>query len=356
MLITAVTKTKQSEKFVQVEFLDFLDVFLQFIQVKRVSSKDKIALLGWFQKNARPLPWRKNKDPYFIWISEMMLQQTTATATIPYFSRFIKRFPNLKSLAKAPLDEVLEAWSGLGYYSRARYLHSSAKELYKQDGFPQTYKELIKLPGIGPYTARAISSIAFDESVGVLDGNVHRVLSRKYNVHEKIWTSQGRERFQSLADEFVKDVSSGKVNQALMELGALICRPENPRCFLCPLSKTCEARREDVISHLPLKKSPKKWNLWKWTPYVIRKKSSIALIENNYLPFLKGHLVFPGKIQKIKKKPKKYDYIHSITSNKIYVALGRDVKIKGNYLWIPLKSVKKKSPSSLILKGIEKTL
>ncbi|MCX7978023.1 MAG: A/G-specific adenine glycosylase, partial [Bdellovibrionaceae bacterium] len=172
-------------------------------------------LLRWYSLNKRPLPWRAQRDPYAIWLSEVMLQQTTVAAVLPYWQKFIERFPTVQDLATAPLSEVLALWSGLGYYSRAKLLHQSAKKL-AHTGFPKTWSELIQLPGFGPYTARALSSIAFAEPVGVVDGNVIRFLCRLTGQKIPWWQSAGRSRIQNLSDKLASMGQPGETNQAVM--------------------------------------------------------------------------------------------------------------------------------------------
>ena len=198
----------------------------------KATQQDILSLSKWYKKNLRPLPWRKDKDPYKIWISEIMLQQTTTTAVAPFFNRFIKKFPNVKTLAHAEIEDIYECWSGLGYYSRARNIHKAAKLIIKLKKFPQNYQELIQLPGIGPYTSRAIASIAFDEPVGVIDGNVIRVLTRKYNLPIEWWKTKERDLLQTIVDTYMHSQSPGMMNQAIMELGSTICTPKNPKCIL----------------------------------------------------------------------------------------------------------------------------
>ncbi|MCB0348586.1 MAG: A/G-specific adenine glycosylase, partial [Bdellovibrionales bacterium] len=224
-------------------------------------KQEQKALLSWYSLNSRDLPWRKTKDPYKIWISEIMLQQTRAAAVIPYYNKFIKKFPTVGVLAKAKIESVLEMWSGLGYYSRARNIHKAAQALDKS-GFPKTYQELLEYVGFGPYTARAVASFAFGQSAAVLDGNVIRVLSRLRGQRLAWWTTKGRNELQSLADEMVEDTDSAPINQAMMEVGATICLPQNPNCLLCPFQKNCVARKQGTQSTLPLKKDKKKNEIW----------------------------------------------------------------------------------------------
>ncbi len=208
-------------------------------------------LSRWFARNARALPWRKKPaDPYAVWLSEIMLQQTTVAAVVPYFERFLGRFPTVEDLARAPLDRVLEAWAGLGYYRRARHLHAAARVL-AGSGFPRTAEALEELPGIGPYTAGAIASIAFDEPSPLVDGNVARVLSRLRRVPGDPKQGPAKKRLWEIARELVPPRGASVHNQALMELGALVCAPRSPRCEECPVARHCEARAAGDAERFP---------------------------------------------------------------------------------------------------------
>lgn len=315
---------------------------------------DHKQLTQWYKKNNRPLPWRENKNPYRIWLSEVMLQQTTVVAVIPYFEKFLKKFPTVQDLAKAPENEVLEAWAGLGYYSRARNLHKAAKAL-AENGFPQTAAELLELPGFGPYTSRAVASIAFGEKVGVLDGNVIRVLSRRYGLKLEWWNNKGREQLQSLSDELASLGQSDVVNQGLMELGATVCTPQKVTCMLCPWAATCVAREKNLVEKLPLKKPRKESEVWVWKPHVAIKDRKVALVKNDYAPFLKGQMIFPGEISMEKNKPKAYDAKHNITHHDIFIQISQRKSIAGkNIEWVDLKELKKVNPSSLLQKVLHK--
>jgi len=213
-------------------------------------------LLGWFRQFQRQLPWRQSKDPYRIWLSEIMLQQTRVAAAIPYYERFLLQFPDLHSLAEAPAGEVLRLWSGLGYYSRARNLQRAAQQIAAMHAgvFPSTYADTLALPGIGAYTAAAILSIAFGAKHAVLDGNVARVVARIGAIRGDL--RQGR-RWQSLqifADNLLDEEKPGDWNQAMMELGATICTPKSPHCLLCPVSRFCEARKLGEQDKIPEKR------------------------------------------------------------------------------------------------------
>jgi A/G-specific adenine glycosylase len=209
-------------------------------------------LLAWYRKGHRDLPWRNTRDPYRIWISEIMLQQTRAQAVIPYYERFLARFPDAASLAAAEEDDVLALWSGLGYYSRARNLHRAARSM-AAGGFPREYAALRELPGIGEYTAAAIASIAFDLPYAVLDGNVLRVVARLENDAADIASVRTKDRFRMLAQGWLDPRQPGPFNQAMMELGATVCLPRNPLCLLCPLASVCRAHREGTAAQLPVK-------------------------------------------------------------------------------------------------------
>lgn len=322
------------------------------------SKSDVNKLSDWYKKNKRLLPWRQDKNPYFIWISEVMLQQTTVVAVIPYFERFIKKFPDIQSLANAPLEDVLASWSGLGYYSRARNLHKSA-QLISQQGFPQTFTALIQFPGFGPYTARAVSSIAFNERVGVLDGNVIRVLSRRYGIEKKWWEPKIKEDLQKLADDVVAFGEPAILNQGLMELGATVCTPEKPLCTLCPWSKNCVAFAHDLTKKLPLKKPRKQTDLWLYTPYIVENKTKTLFVKDHKFPFLKKIWTLPGEIKQTKQKPKEFIFKHSITHNYIYVLSPQKINSKlyksiaAEMMWLEMDSIAKYSPSSLTKKIME---
>ena len=208
-------------------------------------------LLRWYDAEHRDLPWRRTRDPYRIWVSEIMLQQTRAEAVIPYYHRFLDRYPTIAALAAAPEEAVLASWSGLGYYSRARNLQKAARLM--GGDFPTVYSAIRELPGVGDYTAAAIASIAFGLPYAVLDGNVMRVVARLANDAADIGASSTRTRFRGLAQQWLDPSRPGEFNQAMMELGATVCLPRQPRCGDCPLSALCVARREGRERELPVK-------------------------------------------------------------------------------------------------------
>jgi A/G-specific adenine glycosylase len=210
-------------------------------------------LLGWFQQYQRDLPWRRTKDPYRIWLSEIMLQQTRIAAVIPYYERFLERFPDIHALATAPQEEVLRLWSGLGYYSRARNLQRAAQEIVAKHGgiFPRGEKDALELPGIGNYTAAAILSIAYGAKHAVLDGNVARVLARIFAVQGDLRDAKRWQSLQKSADALLDPKSPSDWNQAMMELGATLCTPRSPQCLLCPVTQFCQARKLGIAESLP---------------------------------------------------------------------------------------------------------
>ena len=210
-------------------------------------------LLDWFRQYQRDLPWRRTRDPYRIWLSEIMLQQTRVAAVIPYFERFLERFPDIRSLAEAPQEEVLRLWSGLGYYSRARHLQRAAQEVVAKHGgvFPRDAASALALPGIGRYTAAAILSIAYGGKHAVLDGNVARVVARIFAVRGNLRDSKRWASLQKSADALLAPEAPGDWNQAMMELGATVCTPRAPQCLLCPVSKFCQARKLGIPDLVP---------------------------------------------------------------------------------------------------------
>jgi len=211
------------------------------------------SLLAWFRQYQRDLPWRRTKDPYQIWLSEIMLQQTRVAAVIPYYERFLERFPNVKSLAEAPEEEVLQLWSGLGYYRRARNLQKAARQVVAEFSgkFPQRREQILSLAGIGEYTASAIASIAFNEKCAVLDGNVARVLARLGAIRGDLREAKKWRALQKEADRLLHRNAPGDWNQAMMELGATVCTPRAPQCLLCPVAPHCEGRKLGIAEELP---------------------------------------------------------------------------------------------------------
>jgi A/G-specific adenine glycosylase len=202
------------------------------------------ALLTWFDQHRRDLPWRRTSDPYKIWLSEVMLQQTRVETVLPFYNRFLERFPTVEDLARAEVEDVLASWSGLGYYRRARQLHAAARRIAEAGSFPSTVEGLLALPGIGAYTAAAVASIAFGVAAPVMDGNVERVLSRVLAQADDPKSGEARKRLLAAAAGLLDPARPGDGNQALMELGATLCSPRRPKCLLCPLRSGCRAARE----------------------------------------------------------------------------------------------------------------
>ena len=212
-------------------------------------------ITSWYKTNKRDLPWRKTKDPYLIWMSEIILQQTRVNQGLSYYEKFSNKYPTVKDLANENEDAILKLWQGLGYYSRARNMHFTAKYIVRNynGNFPSSYAEIVKLKGVGEYTAAAIASFSFNEKKAVLDGNVFRLLSRYFGIHSPIDTGPGKKEFSSLANELISEKEPGTYNQAIMEYGALVCKPKIPVCDSCKLSTSCEAYNTKEVQLLPIK-------------------------------------------------------------------------------------------------------
>jgi A/G-specific adenine glycosylase len=246
-------------------------------------------ILQWFREHGRALPWRETRDPYAIWLSEIILQQTRIEQGRPYWERFMQRWPTIEALAEASEDEVLRLWQGLGYYSRARNLHQAAKQVVARGGFPTTLEGLRSLKGVGDYTAAAIGSFAFGLPAAVVDGNVYRVLARHYGIDTPINSTEGKKLFATLAQELLpvdnsqlfivncQFSASAEYNQALMDFGATQCTPSSPGCPSCPLQETCAAFREGRVSELPVKQRTLKVKERRLTYIYIRYKGETAL-------------------------------------------------------------------------------
>lgn len=251
----------------------------------------------WYRQKAAALPWRASKDPYRVWLSEVMLQQTQVTTVIPYFERFTQAFPTVEDLATADQDTVLKLWEGLGYYSRARNMHRTAKEVVAIYGgqFPATAETLMTLPGIGRYTAGAIASIAFGEQAPVLDGNVIRVFSRIFDIDEDVTQPATQNNLWELAERLVPDENPGDYNQALMELGRTVCKPRNPACNECPIRDYCLAFQRGVQDERPIKKKKSPTPHYDVTAGLIRNAQDELLIAKRPDDKLLGGLwEFPG--------------------------------------------------------------
>lgn len=251
-------------------------------------------LLDWYQRSYRHLPWRETRDPYFIWLSEIILQQTRVDQGLPYYQRFTEKYPSIKDLAQADQREVLKLWEGLGYYSRARNMHAAAQMVMEDWGgeFPQTHEGILSLKGVGDYTAAAIASFAFDLKHAVLDGNVMRVLSRLHADATPINTGQGKKRFQALADDFLNTAEPALHNQAVMELGATVCKPRNPDCLNCPLQEACKARVQGNVADFPVKQR-KQYDKHRQLNYWYFQKDGKTYVEQREAGIWRGLFQFP---------------------------------------------------------------
>ena len=254
------------------------------VAAKRTGERpDAAALLAWYDRHRRQLPWRalpgETPDPYRVWLSEIMLQQTTVKAVAPYFTRFTARWPNLRALAAAPLDDVLKLWAGLGYYARARHLHACAKAVVGRHGgcFPPNRAELGALPGIGPYTAAAIAAIAFDARAAAVDGNVERVVARLFAVADEL--PGAKPRLRRLSESLVPAARAGDFAQSLMDLGATICTPKQPACARCPWTKFCAARRRGDPETFPIKAPKQPGRRRRGAAFVVLRADGAVLVR-----------------------------------------------------------------------------
>lgn len=256
-------------------------------------------LTRWYDDHRRPLPWRETRDPYAIWVSEIMLQQTRVDTVIPYYLRFIDKFPTVEILSRAPLGDVLKIWENLGYYARVRNLHKTAGEIAARFGgrIPERLEEIVRLPGIGRYTAGAILSIAFGQAVPAVDGNVRRVISRLHAIEESIDDDGVRDRIEGLVTILVPTRDPGRFNQALMELGAVCCTPKSPACPACPLQDDCRARLQGVVHRLPVRGKKRSIPHREGVAAVIRDGKGRLLLVQRPADGLLGSLwKFPGGI------------------------------------------------------------
>jgi len=242
-------------------------------------NKIRIKLINWHKGIDRELPWKKNKSPYKIWLSEVLLQQTRVNQAIPYYRKFLKAYPTIEKMASASLDEVMKLWQGLGYYSRAKNMHETSIHIVKNlnSEFPNTYNELLKLKGVGNYTAAAIASFAYNEPKAVVDGNVFRVLSRYFGIETPIDSTAGKKEFQKIADEQLDKKAPGIYNQAIMDFGALQCIPKNPSCNTCCFKKTCKAHQNKQVALLPVKAKKLKKRIRYFNYFIIHYKKFFYL-------------------------------------------------------------------------------
>ena len=263
-------------------------------------------LLDWYRTNKRDLPWRRTKDPYRIWVAEVMLQQTRVDTVIPYYERFLKKFPDVRALARASEDSVLKAWENLGYYSRARHLHEAARAVVKQFGgtIPDEMEDLRILPGVGAYTAGAILSIAYGKRFAAVDGNVIRVIARLFAIEDPVDGSKAKKRIVAIAERLVPEGAPGHYNQALMDLGAGICTPRSPACPSCPLAAACRAREKGNQESIPVKKNSTAVPHREAAVAVIRNdRGEILLVKRPERGLLGGLWSFPGGVLEKGKAP-----------------------------------------------------
>ena len=280
-------------------------------------SRFRRRLLAWYEGSARDLPWRRTRDPYRIWVSEIMLQQTRVAAVLPYYERFLKGFPDAGRLARASEDELLTAWSGLGYYSRARNLRKAAQRIVELGEFPRDYETIRGLAGVGDYTAAAIASIAFDLPHAAVDGNALRVLSRLLNDAGDIAAAPTRRRLREEATRLLDRKHPGRFNQAVMELGATICVPRQPDCPLCPLADCCEARRLGVQNQLPVKLHRAVTVRIDKTLLYIERRGMLLLWQRRDGPRLRGFWELPEaeQLPHARTGPELCAFRHSITNH-----------------------------------------
>lgn len=243
------------------------------------------SIVQWYQAHKRDLPWRNSTDPYIIWLSEIILQQTRVKQGLPYFLKFTKAFPSVHDLARADEDQVLKLWQGLGYYSRARNLHKTAQKISieNQGKFPAKYKDLLQLKGVGEYTAAAIASFCYNEPVAVVDGNVYRVIARYLGIYTPINSTEGNKLFKEKAMQILDKNKASEHNQAIMEFGALHCTPKNPSCTTCPLSNSCVAFQQEIQSELPnkLKKTKVKTLYFNYLVFITPQNETILIKRTN---------------------------------------------------------------------------
>jgi len=294
-------------------------------------------LLQWFKNNGRSLPWRETKDAYAIWLSEVILQQTRIVQGMSYWERFMAQWPTVNDLAAATENEVLKAWQGLGYYSRARNLHTAARQVMELGGFPQTFKELKTLKGVGDYTAAAIASIAFGEPVAVVDGNVYRVLSRYYGIETPIDSTEGKKEFQALAQSLLPINEPADYNEAIMDFGATQCTPNSPHCSACPLCETCVAFREQRINELPVKSKKVKQRERHFTYLYIEYEGKIAIHQRGAGDIWQGLWEFPQEEQLTSSEDSAWKTEAQLLQKGVKHILTHQILLADIYLWQPAR-------------------
>lgn len=328
-------------------------------------------LLKWYQANKRDLPFRQTKDPYLIWLSEIILQQTRVAQGLAYYLKFSKKFPSPRALAQATEDEVLKLWQGLGYYSRARNLHTAAQSMNGK--FPTTYEGVRALKGVGDYTAAAICSVAYNMPYAVVDGNVYRVLARVFGIETPIDSTEGKKEFSARAQELLDKKYPGDYNQAIMDFGAMVCTPQAPQCLVCPLAKKCHAFQTGNVEKLPVKAQKTKvteryfhYIYVEQGPYTwLHKRGAGDVWENLYeLPLVEtaGAKVDLSSVKWLKKTtptlvcgPVKHVLSHRIIYADLYkVVLPPSVHVPEKFIKIPRRQLTKYAVSRLVQKLLEK--
>jgi A/G-specific adenine glycosylase len=303
------------------------------------------ALIEWYERNARDLPWRRTRDPYRIWVSEIMLQQTRVETVVPYYHRFLVKYPSVAALASANEQELLAAWAGLGYYSRARNMQRAAGKIVEGGGeFPCTYETIRALPGIGDYTAAAIASLAYGLPHAVLDGNVMRVMARITGDHGDIGSQITRSRLQAAASARLVGAQPGPFNQAVMELGATVCIPRDPRCLVCPVQRYCEAFAQGCQRDLPVKRSKGLRKERDVTLLVVRRGARVLLWQQPPGSVrLSGFWELPeaGMLRSATMREPLGEFRHTIT-NTLYRVVVRAASVSrkpSEFTWMPLASL-----------------
>jgi A/G-specific adenine glycosylase len=333
---------------------------------EKIIAAIRCKLLAWYKENARDLPWRRTRDPYAIWVSEIMLQQTRVDTVIPYYLRWLEEFPTLQTLSEAKEDQVLKIWEGLGYYRRALNLLAAARIVAENNPntLPENLTALKDLPGIGPYTAGAILSIAFDKPAPILDGNLRRVFTRLFNINSPIQTTATEKYLWEISETLLPESSPGDFNQAMMELGALVCTPKNPRCSACPLAVECLANQLGIQEDLPVRKEKKSLPHLQVTAAVIPREGNVLLAKRPPGGLLGGLWEFPGGKQEkgetlqetltreimeelnleVEIGPRLGEYQHAYTHYKVTLyafhcrMISEDLRLNyhSDYGWIPL--------------------
>lgn len=317
--------------------------------MKKIQSHFTEILLRWFEENGRDLPWRNTRDPYAIWLSEIILQQTRVVQGTDYWLRFMAKWPTVDDLAKASEDEVLRMWQGLGYYSRARNLHTAARQMVALGRFPDTIDDIKKLKGVGDYTAAAIGSIVFGLPAASVDGNFHRVLARYFGIDTPVNSTEGKKLFAALAQEHLPDEAPAAYNQAVMDFGATQCTPVSPKCVICPLAETCAARRMGKTTEWPVKLKTIKVQERRLTFYYVRSEGRIAIHKRGSGDIWQGLWTFPEgehlqKSDKAKAKLIVKNFKHILTHRVLFADFytldaSKKPSLPPDFIWIDEKDI-----------------